>query len=89
MSLQKLPPEIMAMVADNLDLDDVYNLSICCQHFSSLIYDQGICRRILQVHPPENSKTEETSSINDVRRPLIPQLLRRSKHMAMSTTRGK
>lgn len=59
MSLQNVPPEIVAMVADNLDLDDFYNLSICCKRFSSLIYDQGICRRILQVSYPWISSSEE------------------------------
>jgi hypothetical protein len=49
MFLQKIPLEILALVADNLVMDDVYNLSLCCRRFSSLLYDQGLCKRMLQV----------------------------------------
>jgi hypothetical protein len=49
MFLQKVPLEVLALVAHNLVLDDVYHLSLCCRRFSSLLYDQGLCKRMLQV----------------------------------------
>ena len=49
MSLRHLPYEIVFYVAQQLDLEDVYNLSLTCRQFQYLAKEDNICKAVLEV----------------------------------------
>lgn len=48
MSLSKLPYEIISLIVQELDLDDVFHLSLS-PRFSYLIQEDRVCKAILEV----------------------------------------
>ena len=75
MSLRHLPYEIVFYVAQQLDLEDVYNLSLTCRQFQYLAKEDNICKAVLEVrfrkldaHWQIHSYTLVQDSANDVRR---------------------
>ncbi|KAJ9156142.1 F-box domain-containing protein [Pleurostoma richardsiae] len=48
MSLRKLPFEIMSTIAQHLDPDDIFHLSLSCRQFDYLIHDETICKAALE-----------------------------------------
>lgn len=49
MSLLKLPYEMVSYVLDELDLDDVWQLSLTCRHLRSQVTESNIAKRLLEV----------------------------------------
>lgn len=49
MNLYHMPVEIMLFMADYLDPDDIFHLSLTCKGLKYLIHDRHICRHILLV----------------------------------------
>lgn len=49
MSLLKLPYEMVSYVLDDLDLDDIWQLSLTCRHLWSLVTESNIAKRLLEV----------------------------------------
>ena len=49
MLVRRLPYEIIAYIAQSLDISDVFNLSLTCQHFQYLIHEKNICKTVLEV----------------------------------------
>lgn len=57
MSLSKLPYEIISLIVQELELDDVFHLSLS-PRFSYLIKEDRVCKAILEVLSfPTNSST--------------------------------
>lgn len=49
MSLLKLPYEMVSYVLDELNLDDVWQLSLTCRHLRSVVTKSNIAKRLLEV----------------------------------------
>lgn len=55
MSIIHVPIEIIALIAKDLGLDDLFNLGLSCRHFRYLLETESVCRSALQVsasYPP-------------------------------------
>jgi hypothetical protein len=52
MSIQKVPIEILWIIAHDLDPEDVFHLSLSCGQFAYLIYRRMICKAALMVSSP-------------------------------------
>ncbi|RYP93027.1 hypothetical protein DL770_000901 [Monosporascus sp. CRB-9-2] len=50
--LQRLPYEIIGFIVQNLDLEDVFELSLCSPDFQYLIRDERFCRAVLTAKAP-------------------------------------
>ncbi len=49
LSLQRLPYEMMGLIAEYLDIDDIFELSLVNRHFQFLVREEQFCRTILKV----------------------------------------
>ncbi|EGO61359.1 hypothetical protein NEUTE1DRAFT_77305 [Neurospora tetrasperma FGSC 2508] len=58
MSLLKLPYEMVSYVLDELDLDDVWQLSLTCRHLRSLVTESNIAKRLLESKAPAATETQ-------------------------------
>ncbi|KAI0179107.1 hypothetical protein GGR52DRAFT_534844 [Hypoxylon sp. FL1284] len=45
--LQRLPYEIMAYIVGYLDIDEIFDLSLSCQHFQYLVREERFCKTII------------------------------------------
>ncbi|RYP78400.1 hypothetical protein DL771_000585 [Monosporascus sp. 5C6A] len=50
--LQRLPYEIIGFIVQNLDLQDVFELSLCSRDFQYLIRDERFCRTVIAAKAP-------------------------------------
>ncbi|KAK3501769.1 hypothetical protein B0T13DRAFT_446858 [Neurospora crassa] len=58
MSLLKLPYEMVSYVLDELDLDDVWQLSLTCRHLRSLVAESNTAKRLLESKAPAATETQ-------------------------------
>ncbi|KAB5535159.1 hypothetical protein GE09DRAFT_353320 [Coniochaeta sp. 2T2.1] len=77
MSIRTQPFEVIALIVGYLDLDDVYNLSICSRHFRSLAYDQAICKKVLQTGSSSALEAQQAHLDRDYARGLRRLIKRR------------
>ncbi|KZL86271.1 f-box domain-containing protein, partial [Colletotrichum incanum] len=60
--MQRLPIELMAYVADSLDLHDIFNLSLVCSQFRYLVINDDICRVALETNASYSPKVQSARS---------------------------
>ncbi len=48
-SLSNLPNEITSNIVTNLDIAEVFSLSLTCRHLCNFIRDDTVCRHVLEV----------------------------------------
>ncbi|RYP18953.1 hypothetical protein DL765_003631 [Monosporascus sp. GIB2] len=69
--LQRLPYEIIGLIVQNLDLEDVFELSLCSRDFQYLIRDERFCRAVITAKAPyalEAREAERTGFARAIRR---------------------
>ncbi|KAK1992434.1 hypothetical protein LX36DRAFT_297293 [Colletotrichum falcatum] len=59
---QRLPVEIVSYIADSLDLHDIFNLSLTCNHFRYIVGNEDICRTALETHAPYSADIQHARS---------------------------
>lgn len=47
--LQKLPYELIAYIVEDLDVEDVFNWSLCSRHFQYIIREDRFCKPVILV----------------------------------------
>ncbi|KAI1778303.1 hypothetical protein F4818DRAFT_294929 [Hypoxylon cercidicola] len=79
--LQRLPYEIMAYIVKYLDIDEIFDLSLCCHHFQYLVREESFCKAIITA---KASYTEEAREAE--RSGKFSRALRRvaKRHQALS-----
>lgn len=50
--ITELPWEIIILIAEQLDIEDVFHFGSVCRDLFPLLVDNALCRRLLQVSPP-------------------------------------
>ncbi|RYO92315.1 hypothetical protein DL766_001910 [Monosporascus sp. MC13-8B] len=69
--LQRLPYEIIGFIVQNLDLEDVFELSLCSPDFQYLIGDERFCRAVITAKAPyalEAREAKRTGFARAIRR---------------------
>ncbi|KAI0442438.1 hypothetical protein F4803DRAFT_575608 [Xylaria telfairii] len=59
MSLQRLPYELVAYIVEDLNIEDVFNWSLCNKHFQYLIRQDRFCKRVVLTKVPAALETRE------------------------------
>lgn len=77
MSLLKLPYEMVSYVLDDLDLDDVWQLSLTCRHLWSLVTESNIAKRLLERKAPAATETHNAHVTKNYARELRRLMKRR------------
>ncbi|KAI1380859.1 hypothetical protein F4677DRAFT_404876 [Hypoxylon crocopeplum] len=57
--LQRLPYEIMAYIVNHLDIDEIFDLSLCGRHFQYLVREESFCKAIINAKAPHTAEAEE------------------------------
>ncbi|KAI1270004.1 hypothetical protein F5Y18DRAFT_434434 [Xylariaceae sp. FL1019] len=57
--LQCLPYELVAYVVRDLDVDDVFNWSLCSKHFQYIIREDRFCKPVIMAKAPRTLEAEE------------------------------
>lgn len=70
MSIRHLAWEIISYIAHDLDVDDLFNLSLSCRQLQRLIYDNNICKTVLQSVAPYAPETRSAHRNRDYARAL-------------------
>ncbi|TLS24104.1 hypothetical protein PpBr36_08367 [Pyricularia pennisetigena] len=70
MSIRHLAWEVISYIAHELDVDDLFNLSLSCRHFQCLIRDNNICKRVLQSAAPSSPETRSAHASKEYARAL-------------------
>ncbi|KAK2005508.1 F-box domain-containing protein [Colletotrichum eremochloae] len=60
--MQRLPVEIVSYIAESLDLHDIFNLSLTCNHFRYIVGNEDICRTALETHAPYSADIQHARS---------------------------
>lgn len=47
--LKRLPYELVSYIVQELDIEDVFNWSLCCKHFQYIIRDDHFCKPVVTV----------------------------------------
>ncbi|KAI0024180.1 hypothetical protein F4780DRAFT_768869 [Xylariomycetidae sp. FL0641] len=56
--LLRLPYELVSYVVHDLDIDDIFGLSLCCHHFAYLAREERICKAILMAKAPYSKEAQ-------------------------------
>ncbi|KAK5628798.1 hypothetical protein RRF57_004513 [Xylaria bambusicola] len=57
--LQRLPYELVAYIVQELDIEDVFNWSLCCKHFQYIIRDDHFCKPVVTTKVPNTLEARE------------------------------
>ncbi|KAI0206938.1 hypothetical protein F4808DRAFT_12902 [Astrocystis sublimbata] len=57
--LQQLPYELVLYIADDLEIEDIFNWSLCSKHFEYLIREDRFCMRVVTSKVPASLETRE------------------------------
>ncbi|KAI0190020.1 hypothetical protein EV127DRAFT_365898 [Xylaria flabelliformis] len=57
--LQRLPYELVAYVVEDLDIEDVFNWSLCSKRFQYLIREDRFCKRVVMSKVPASLEARE------------------------------
>ncbi|KAI1745172.1 hypothetical protein F4680DRAFT_467335 [Xylaria scruposa] len=57
--LQRLPYELIAYIVEDLDIEDVFNWSLCNKAFQYLIRENRFCKRVVMSKVPASLETRE------------------------------
>ncbi|KAI8946588.1 hypothetical protein F4801DRAFT_55162 [Xylaria longipes] len=57
--LFRLPYELVAYVVENLDIEDIFNWSLCNKHFRYLISEDRFCKRVVMTKVPASLEARE------------------------------
>ncbi|KAI1081206.1 hypothetical protein F5B20DRAFT_77991 [Whalleya microplaca] len=57
--LHRTPYEIMAYILQYLDIDDIFNLSLCCHHLQYIILEESLCKAIVTAKAYYTLEAEE------------------------------
>ncbi|KAI1751292.1 hypothetical protein F4782DRAFT_505318 [Xylaria castorea] len=57
--LQRLPYELVAYIVEDLDIEDIFNWSLCNKHFQYLIRENRFCKRVVTTKVPASLETRE------------------------------
>lgn len=49
LNLLSLPYETLSNIVESIDLNDYYNLALSCKRLKFLLYEEGICKLVVQV----------------------------------------
>jgi len=49
LNLLSLPYEVLSNIVGNLDFDDYYSLGLTCTQLQFLLFEDGICKLVVQV----------------------------------------
>ncbi|KAI5858188.1 hypothetical protein GGS23DRAFT_335854 [Durotheca rogersii] len=68
--LQRLPYEIMAYIASYLDIDEIFDLSLCCYHFQYLMREESFCKAIVTAKALYTIEAQEAQQTGQFSRAL-------------------
>ncbi|KAI1173139.1 hypothetical protein F4777DRAFT_590070 [Nemania sp. FL0916] len=57
--LQRLPYELVACIAKDLDIEDVFHWALCCKHFQYLIREDRFCMPVIMKKAPGTLEAQE------------------------------
>ncbi|KAI0455874.1 hypothetical protein F5B21DRAFT_523114 [Xylaria acuta] len=57
--LQRLPYELVAYIVEYLEVEDVFNWSLCSKHFQYIIREDRFCKRVVMTKVPASLETRE------------------------------
>ncbi|TLD29361.1 hypothetical protein PspLS_03514 [Pyricularia sp. CBS 133598] len=70
MSIRNVAWEVISYIAHELDVEDLFNLSLSCRHLQCLIRDNNICKRVLQSSAPSAPETRSAHASKEYARAL-------------------
>ncbi|KAI1331905.1 hypothetical protein F5Y16DRAFT_246841 [Xylariaceae sp. FL0255] len=68
--LQRLPYELVAYVVQDLDIEDVFNLSLSSKHFQYIIQEDRFCKPVIMTKASYTLEAEEAESTGHFARAL-------------------
>ncbi|GAP83295.1 putative F-box domain-containing protein [Rosellinia necatrix] len=76
--LQQLPYELVAYVVEGLEVEDVFNWSLCCKHFQYIIREDRFCKPVIMTKAPGSVEAQEALETGRFSRALRRLAKRRS-----------
>ncbi|KAI0114504.1 hypothetical protein GGR51DRAFT_546607 [Nemania sp. FL0031] len=76
--LQRLPYELVAYIVESLDIEDVFNWSLCSKHFEYIIREDRFCKPVVAAKVPGTLEAQQALEIGGFSRALRRVAKRRS-----------
>ncbi|KAI0153200.1 hypothetical protein GGR57DRAFT_148552 [Xylariaceae sp. FL1272] len=68
--LRCLPYELVAYIVRDLDIEDVFNWSLCCKHFQYIVREDRFCKPVIIAKAPSTLEAEEARATGHFARAL-------------------